>query len=100
MVSQVDVPHREDFASWCPVATGTNASWRVKVPHRVTDLTIQRFDSRRRLVHQDHRSGMLTEPLRGPHLIVPCESVLRIGREFDIVRWVGIYEIRFAEFEN
>ena len=58
-----------------------------------TEPLIQAHNSRRSLVRQHHRPGVVREPFGRAHLILPREAAGAVSRKFHIVRRVSINKI-------
>src|SRR2546425_1930227 len=58
-----------------------------------TEPLIQAHNSRRSLIRQHHRPGMVREPLSRAYLVLPRETAGAVSRKFHIVRRVSIDKI-------
>src|SRR5262252_8654017 len=87
------VPCREDFLRGRTVTSTADAAGRDQLAYGVPELSIERADPRRELIHQDDRARMRRKRLRRTHLIVPGKTALRVGREVDVVRRIRIDEV-------
>src|SRR3989442_7850549 len=58
-----------------------------------TEPLIQAHNSRRSLIRQHHRPGMVREPLSRAYLVLPREAAGAVTRKFHIVRRVSIDKI-------
>src|SRR6266511_4022927 len=81
------------------ISSATNPPGTGEILNLKSQLLIEFNDTRRRLIRQHHRSGMSRQPLRGSDLIVPAKTSGAVGREFDVVRRVGVDEILVLDLE-
>src|SRR5690242_17041500 len=89
---------RQQLVSRRSITCVADSAWRFDYLQGEAGLSIECHDSRRGVIRCDHRAGMLCQPMRQPHLVVPREASRGIvgkigGIRQSVIGRVSIYEI-------